>query len=232
MKKILTLVRIYDKTFNSKFKIISYVISALILLVFSVYSLIISRNEYFYDYRLFEYNYFATSSNLLVILLIFIIMLSFFKEGSLCDNSLNVMLEADSGREYVFFAKQLSFINSIFIISSSLYIAVFIPPFHFYILFKIPFLKNYLILFLYLLILLELFLFFDYLFKNYYISFAIGIIAIIFSFIKSNYLSYIIPTLRYDNFKFYFDISIYYVILYGVIIFMLNFIIYLRSDRN
>ncbi|MCR5786632.1 MAG: hypothetical protein K6G28_02945, partial [Acholeplasmatales bacterium] len=67
---------------------------------------------------------------------------------------------------------------------------------------------------------------------NYFIAFIIGLVFIITSLIHIKEIGYFIPFLIINDYKIMFEISIYYDILYLLILFIFDFIVYMKLDRS
>lgn len=230
--KLLKISNFYTKSYLSKGSLISILVSFLIVSIYCIYNCVSNTKNYYYSYLEINELYIENSFNVLNIILIFIISFIFIREANLLSDSSNLMLESSFKRSYIFIAKQISIISIVFCISLAYYLILFIPPYFNFKLFKFDFFTSYLRLLLYLLIIIELLLMFDYLFKNYFISSIIGIVILIISFINNLYLSYIIPIAKVIEQNISFDINIYYAIMYLLIILVIDFILYNKLDRK
>ncbi len=230
--KLLKISDFFIKTYLSKGSVIAIIISYIVSLSYSIYTIFNNLSSYYYDSNLVNSSYLSNSFNLLNIILIFIISFILLKEANLVSDSASVMLESSFTRISIFISKQIAVISLVFILSCSYFLIFYVPPYIFFNLFKIEFLKSYCILFLYLIIISELFLFFDYLFKNFFITSVFAIMLIILSLFQNSYISYFVPLVKIENNCIVFDINIFYAIMYLTIIFLLNSIIYVKSDRK
>ena len=230
--RLLKISDFYIRTYLTKGSIIALIVSYIISLIYSLYTILTNYDSYYLNSYLINDNYLDNSFNILNIMLVFIIAFILLKEANLVSDSSNVMLEPSFKRGYVYLSKQIAVVSLVFILSTTYFLIFYVPPFFFFNLFKIDFLKSFINLEIYLLIISQCFLLINYLFKNYFITLVFAIIIILLALFNNSYISYALPLLKVSDKKFIFDINWYYSIMYLIIIYILNYIVYIKSDRK
>lgn len=230
--RLLKITDFYIKTYLTKGSIIALIVSYIISLIYSLYTILTNYDSYYLNSYLINGNYLDNSFNILNIMLVFIIAFILLKEANLVSDSSNVMLESSFKRGYVYLSKQIAVVSLIFILSTTYFLIFYVPPFFFFNLFKIDFLISFINLEIYLLIISQCFLLINYLFKNYFITLVFAIIIILLALFNNSYISYALPLVKVSDKKFIFDINWYYSIMYLIIIYILNYIVYIKSDRK
>lgn len=230
--RLLKISDFYIRTYLTKGSIIALILSYSISLTYSIYTICINYESYSFNSYLINESYLDNSFNILNIMLVFIIAFILLKEANLVSDSSNIMLESSFKRGYIFISKEIAIISLVFILSTTYYLIFYVPPYFFFDLFKIDFLISFINLELYLIIISQCFLLVNYLFKNYFVTLVFAIIVILLALFNNSYISYMIPLLKTNDSKFIFDINFYYSIMYLIIIFILNYFIYIKVDRK
>ena len=225
MRKVSKISLLFQEIYLSKGTIISLIISNLILIVASIFFSFKLNNEYYFNYDKIHNEYLSTMYTLLIIISSFNIIFMVMNEAKGNNSSIDSMLESSLGRKRIILSKYIAYMKIVVFESVISYLAIIIPPYFFYKLFKID---NVIYLY-YLLSLIEILaisLFIAHLFKNYFSLSVLVIYILIKMIIKKEELSFVIPLSIFKDNGIIIESPMYYLSFFIVSFFIFDYIIY------
>ncbi len=225
------LIKIYNKIILNKSSIITFCITLILIFALIMYMLLTQKDGYELYVELVNTNYLETLGTIICISITFLIVFVTQRESNLLIDSFDVMEEAKLGRSYVFLAKQSVYISFSILFSMLFFLLSFVPSYFIFDMLKINLITSYLAYLIFTLVILEMSICIDYLTKNFFVTLMFSLLVVILEMITFEETKYFIPTIKFEN-GFYLNCGIYYGLIYFLLFFFINFLLYKTRDRN
>lgn len=225
------IIKIYNKIILNKSSIVTFCLTITLIFVLILYMLLTQKEGYELYTKIVNENYIETLGTIIVISIVFLITFFTQRESDLLTDSFDVMEETKKGRTYVFFSKQIVYISFVILFSLLFFMLSFVPAYFIFDMLKVDLLKSYISYLLFTLLVLEMSICIDYLFKNFFITIMFSLLIVILEMIKIEETKYFIPQINFDS-GFVLGSGMYYSFIYLILFIFINFLLYKFRDRN